>query len=510
MTLFENGVILTMDDAHPTADALLMGEGRILAVGSREELRALGGARAEAFDLEGHTLLPGFVDGHSHLVHTAQSLLMAPLSEVESVEEALEALRAHGRDLAPDEWLMGAGYDPRKVPLTRDALDSLGARPVAVSADSGHMACLNSRALALCGLREDSPDPPNGRLGRDEEGRLNGFLEEEAFTAARAHMPAPDPKRLRRGLQKAQRLYASYGLTTVQEGFLDQAGFDLLRDAACGEALSLDVVAYADARTPPCGAVGFGLGRLRVAGYKLFLDGSPQGRTAWLTRPYLPAEGRAEECGYPAASDDEARAAVRRAAAENVQLLTHCNGDAAIDRLLDAHEAPSRTRNVIVHAQLMRPDQLPRVKTLGLMPSYFVKHVERYGDVHVQNLGLERAGGISPLRSTQALGIPFTLHQDTPVLPPDMLDTLRCAILRLTTSGRALGPQERIGLREALRAATVYGAYQYGEEREKGRLLPGLRADLTLAEGDLTLGPEAWPHGGRILGTWKDGVRIYP
>ena len=101
-----------------------MGEGRILAVGSREELRALGGARAEAFDLEGHTLLPGFVDGHSHLVHTAQSLLMAPLSEVESVEEALEALRAHGRDLAPDEWLMGAGYDPRKVPLTRDALDS--------------------------------------------------------------------------------------------------------------------------------------------------------------------------------------------------------------------------------------------------------------------------------------------------------------------------------------------------------------------------------------------------
>ena len=510
LTLFENGTVLTMDESNPVAEALLIRDGRVALAGKRKELMELcGGERPRAFDMGGGTLLPGFIDGHGHIVHTAQSLLFAPLGEARTADDVVNALNrhAHERAVPPGEWVIGTGYDPRAVRLNRRTLDRASGHPVLVTAASGHAGCMNSRALEMCQITKDTPDPPTGRIGRDESGEPNGYLEEGAFEMARAHVPPPSMARLREGLAAAQRLYASHGVTTAQEGLLDAAGFALLKEADESDRLFLDVAAYADIRNPPPGAVGLRGKRLRVLGYKLFLDGSPQGRTAWLSEPYLPVEKG--ERGYPAATQAQARAAVRRAAREGVQLLTHCNGDAAIDRLLDVHQEKSRTRNVIVHAQLMRRDQLPRVKALGLMPSCFVAHVDVYGDTHIENLGLERASRISPLKSTCDMGIPFTLHQDSPVMPPNMLHTLYCAMARYTRGGALLGADERIGLHEALKAVTVYGAYQHFEENEKGALRPGMRADLVLAEGDIRACPPEELANRRVKGTWKDGGRVF-
>ncbi len=519
--LFANGTILTMNDEQLQTEAVLVKDGLIEATGSLPELRALcGREKAQEIDLEHHTLLPAFVDGHSHILHCAQGLLFAQLSETRTFQEMLDALRTYidQNRVAPGEWVIGTGYDPErlaeKAHPTRALLDELKDWPVLVTADSGHMGCLNGFALRLAGINASTPDPEGGKIGHGPDGEANGYLEEAAFTAVQRFIPPVTPQRLMEGLERAQRLYASYGVATAQEGLLHPEDYAFLKEADETGRLRVDVIGYADihqrerfAHVQP----NWGLrpGRFRVGGYKMFLDGSPQGRTAWLTKPYLPVEGQDPAYrGYPMMSLEEARHYVQIAADEKQQLLTHCNGDAAIDQLLDAHTLPCVTRNVIVHAQTMRADQLARAKTLGLMPSFFVAHVQRYGDQHIRNLGMERAAFISPVGSAERLGLRYTLHQDTPVMHPDMAGTVSCAMRRVTEAGVLLGPQERGDLIADLRGVTTYCAYQYFEEASKGAIKPGMRADLAVMEGDwLNMPPEQIAHS-RAVATYKDGVEL--
>ncbi len=522
-TIFTNGTILTMNPAEPTAEALLERDGVIEALGGLAELRGLcGGEACREENLDGNTLLPAFIDGHSHILQFARTLHYAQLGEARSFEEIVKCLEDFIRDrrVPVGAWVIGMGYDPDRLeerahPL-RQVLDRVADHPVIVTADSGHMGCMNTKALALAGVTARTEAPEGGRIGHGADGEPDGYLEENAFSQYSRVIPAPTEEQFWQGLARAQEIYASYGVTMAQEGLMHPEDYRVLRSADEEGRLTLNLVGYADIRERdrfPHAEPGWGLrsgGRFRVGGYKLFLDGSPQGRTAWLTRPYLPKAGQpADYLGYPVMSGEQARRYVELAAADGQQLLTHCNGDAAIDQLLDAHAKPCQTRNVIIHAQLMRRDQLPRVKALGLMPSYFVAHVERYGDAHLRNLGAERAGLISPIHSTAALGIPYTLHQDTPVMPPDMLRTLYCAMCRVTGEGKPLGPEERATLSEALRGATVYGAYQYFEENRRGMLKPGMRADLTVAEGRLVSDPRESFRDKRILATYRDGEKIF-
>ena len=291
--------------------------------------------------------------------------------------------------------------------------------------------------------------------------------------------------------------------------------FEALRAAAGSGTLRLDVVGYADIRDH-----AFLVERhpelftyhnhFRLGGYKLFLDGSPQGRTAWVTEPYEQAEGQpANYCGYPIYDNDQVRTYVEKAEREGRQLLTHCNGDAAIDQLLNAFDRPTANRDVVIHAQLMRKDQLARVKALGLMPSYFAAHTWYWGDAHLKNFGPRRAGLISPLASTAAMGIPFTLHQDTPVLLPDMLETVWCAVRRVTKHGVQLAWSEAVSPETALEALTLGGAYQYFEEGSKGTLSPGKRADLVILEKDPTAVPVDEIKNIAVLATVKDGETAY-
>ena len=519
--LFVNGTILTMDGSQLQTEAVLVKDERIEATGSLRELRDLcEGENAQKIDLARHTLIPAFVDGHSHILHCAQGLLFAQLSEARTFLEILDALRTYieQNHVAPGEWVIGTGYDPErlaeKAHPTRALLDELKDWPVLVTADSGHMGCLNGFALRLAGINAAMLDPEGGRIGREANGEPNGYLEEAAFTAVQRFIPPVTPQRLMEGLDRAQRLYASYGVATAQEGLLHPEDYAILKAADEAGRLRLDVIGYADIRQRKGFAYnqpnwGLRPGRFRIGGYKMFLDGSPQGRTAWLTKPYLPMVGQdADYRGYPMMSLEEARHYVQIAADEKQQLLTHCNGDAAIDQLLDAHTVPCATRNVIVHAQTMRADQLARAKTLGLMPSFFVAHVQRYGDQHIRNLGMERAAFISPVGSAERLGLRYTLHQDTPVMPPDMAGTVSCAMRRVTEAGVELGPQERVDLIAALRGVTTYGAYQYFEEASKGAIKPGMRADLAVMEGDwLNMTPEQIAHS-RAVATYKDGVEL--
>ncbi|MEG2037915.1 MAG: amidohydrolase family protein, partial [Ruthenibacterium sp.] len=223
-----------------------------------------------------------------------------------------------------------------------------------------------------------------------------------------------------------------------------------------------------------------------------------------------------ESCGYGTMADEELLAAVRRAAAEDFQLLAHCNGDAAAEQYLNAVEtvaaenAALRTQKpVMIHAQLLAKNQLARVAALGMIPSFFVAHVLHWGDIHIQNFGLARASAISPAHSALENGIRFTFHQDAPVIEPDMLETVQCAVLRQTRTGVTLGEGERFSVLEALRAVSCNAAYQYSEEDEKGSLRAGKRADFViLSENPLAVSPEKIAEIS-VLATIKDGVCVF-
>ena len=282
--------------------------------------------------------------------------------------------------------------------------------------------------------------------------------------------------------------------------------------------LSLDVRCYADLKREGALLVqarrDMPAGRLQMGGYKIFLDGSPQGKTAWMSSPY---EGATDGyAGYPIYSDEEVRRFMKLALDAPAQLLVHCNGDAAAQQMIDAYarakeERPRAAdiRPVMIHAQLLRRDQLHRLGELGIIASFFVAHTHRWGDVHQQNFGKQRADAISPANSAQHAGVVYTFHQDTPVLPPDMLYTTWCACNRITSNGVRLDQSERVTPLQALRAITISAAYQYFEEDVRGSIRPTKVADFVVLSRNPLKVPREEIADIRVVSTIKEDRVLY-
>ena len=491
-TLYFGGPIVTLEEPR-YAQALVERGGRIAYVGDREEAERLAGPGASRVDLEGRALLPAFVDPHSHLLACAYARLQVPLGECAGWGEIADRLSRHvqERGVQPGEWVKGTGYDQNALAEgaapDRFCLDrACPNNPVVIQHASGHAGVFNTLALERLGAL-------NGDCGleRDGQGELTGRGEENPFLDLLGRIPMEGLEDVLRAFQGAQEEYASHGITTAQEGLLQPVMAPVYQEILRRGLLYLDVNAY----VPPADydrlrgqfaqGVSASPGTFQVAGMKIFLDGSPQGGTAWVREPY--AGGG---CGTSTMTDGQVLSAFRQALDRDAQLLAHCNGDRAAEQYLTLLAQAEREagkklcRPVMIHAQLLGLDQLERVKALGVIPSFFVAHVYHWGEIHVKNFGLDRAGRISPAGSALAWGIPFTFHQDSPVIPPDMLETIWCACVRRTKTGRVLGAEERIPVEAALRAVTQTAALQYGLERELGTLRPGKRADFVLLSGD--------------------------
>ena len=491
-TLYFGGPIVTLEEPQ-YAQALVERGGRIAYVGDREEAERLAGPGARRVDLEGRALLPAFVDPHSHLLACAYARLQVPLGECAGWGEIADRLSRHvqERGVQPGEWVKGTGYDQNALAEgaapDRFCLDrACPNNPVVIQHASGHAGVFNTLALERLGAL-------NGDCGleRDGQGELTGRGEENPFLDLLGRIPMEGLEDVLRAFQGAQEEYASHGIATAQEGLLQPVMAPVYQEILRRGLLYLDVNAY----VPPAdydrlrGQFAQGVsdspGIFQVAGMKIFLDGSPQGGTAWVREPY--AGGG---CGTSTMTDGQVLSAFRQALDRDAQLLAHCNGDRAAEQYLTLLAQAEREagkklcRPVMIHAQLLGLDQLERVKALGVIPSFFVAHVYHWGEIHVKNFGLDRAGRISPAGSALAWGIPFTFHQDSPVIPPDMLETIWCACVRKTKTGRVLGAEERIPVEAALRAVTQTAALQYGLERELGTLRPGKRADFVLLSGD--------------------------
>lgn len=533
-TVYVNGDIITVNDKQPSAEAVAVRDGTILAVGSRSVVESAAGDNVRFRDLEGRALLPGFIDSHGHITYVNQLQLSAnlaspPVGTAKTIADVIALLRAHQQKFPEAPWIIGFGYDDSLLAEnrhpTRDDLDKVSTElPVAITHVSGHLMACNSRCLELAGITAATGDPAGGVIRRRAGTREpDGVLEETAMYTLMGVMPTLDRAEQVALMAGTQRYYASYGITTVQDGAVTADGLAMLQAAADGGKLYLDVVSYPHQsmslegvkQYPPSPTYR---SHYRIGGIKVHLDGSPQGKTAWLTRPYLhPPHGQPDDyVGYPTLTDEQLQAFVDYAFENDIQLLAHANGDAAADQMIKAVAAANRKfgrgdrRPVMIHAQTVREDQIDRMLEEGIVPSYFASHTFFWGDWHRDSVfGEERAARISPLRSSADKGLRYTIHNDTPVVPPDMLRLLWAAVNRVTRSGQVLGEAQRATVMEGIRALTLDGAYQYFEEASKGSIEPGKRADFVILDRNpLKVDPMEIVDIA-VLETIKDGDTVF-
>lgn len=522
--IYYNGDILTLEDSLYTP-AILFSDGKIKKTGTFEEVKAYANKDATLIDLSGKTLMPSFIDAHSHFSGYANSLLQVSLEEAISFDEIKEKIQdfIHKNNIKPGVWILANKYDHNnlieKSHPNKALLDEASPQnPCVIQHQSGHMGVFNSLALQELNITSETKDIEGGLIGK-ENGQPNGYLEENAYVDYIKKVPMTDMKDFFQALVTAQQNYASYGITTVQEGFIIKELAGVLTFLKDNQMMKLDLIGYVDLKHSDeilpilSDCIKQYKNHIKVGGYKTFLDGSPQGRTAWMETPY---KGSEDYVGYPIYQDEDLLHDISKAMNDHMQLLCHCNGDAACAQYLHQYENArllnsdsNDMRPVMIHAQLLRPDQLSDVKRLGIIPSFFVAHVHYWGDIHIKNFGLPRAKTISCAASAQKKGIIYTFHQDSPVIEPNMLETIWCAVNRITKEGVTLGCEERITVLEAIKAVTINAAYQYFEENIKGTLTEGKNADyIILSDNPLKVDSQKIKDI-QVLETFKDGVQIY-
>ncbi len=522
-TLIYGGKIITMEKPL-YADSVIVENGMITAVGNEKELSQKF-APEERKDLFGAVMMPAFIDSHSHFTQTAYALLQADLNGAASEKEIAAKISdfIRKKNINKGEWIIARSYDhnlfPSKKNPSLSQLDKIAPEnPLVIQHKSGHMGLFNSLALEALGVTENTEEPQGGKIEK-ADGRLTGYMEENAFFEYLKKVPQPSDRSIKQALFDAQKKYASYGITTVQDGMAVKEMLPLYGSLVNESSLFVDLVAYFDTMAfelmknkYPDTVMNY-KNRFKTGGIKIFLDGSPQGGTAWMKTPYADSK---QHYGTPVMSNDEVFYAMKTAAENDVQIIAHCNGDAACEQFLNCLEKAERQypglkdlRPVIIHAQFITEDQVQRAARLGAVLSFFSAHVYHWGDVHVENFGFERASVLSPAVWAKKYSVPFTMHQDAPVIEPDMMETLWCAANRVTKSGRLLGKDQRIRVLDALKALTVNAAYQYFEGDLKGSIRPGKTADLVVLSADpLAAAPEDLRKI-KVLKTIKNGSIIY-
>jgi predicted amidohydrolase YtcJ len=536
-TIYTGGPILTINDAKPMAEAVAVKDGRILAVGDLVEVSAYAGEGTKRFDLTGRTMLPGFIDSHGHVVfgglQALSANLLAPpdgeVTDIASLQATLKQWMADNADAVEKmNVVVGFGYDNAQLAElrhpTREDLDAVTTDyPVIIVHQSGHLGVANSKALEAAGVDENTEDPPGGVYQRDASGAPNGVLEEYAFFPVLVKSLAGlGAEGLVTFTRSGSKLWASFGYTTAQDGRSSVGIVEAIRQVGAAGELPIDVVAFPDVLEAR-DYIGENISqdytdRVRVGGCKLTIDGSPQGFTALRDRPYYAPVGDYPPgyAGYAAITGEQVQDAVDWCTKNGIQIIVHANGEGASDMLIAAiGEAKKKypdaeTRPVLIHGQFLREDQVESYKQLGVFPSLFPMHTFYWGDWHRDHtVGPINGENISPTGWLVQREMMFGTHHDAPVAFPDSMRVLDATVTRRTRSGDILGPHQRVDVMTALKAMTIWPAWQHFEEDRKGTIEVGKIADFVILSEDPTaINPEALDQID-VLVTIKDDMVVY-
>ncbi len=515
--VFVHGEVLTMDANNRIVEAVSVKDGVIEAVGSDEEITRLVTGETIVTDLDGRTLMPGFIDAHGHFPGSALSRIHAdlnspPIGKLNTMAELLSALKAQAAKTPAGDWVAGMGYDDtllaEKRHPTREELDQVSSEhPVVAVHVSGHMVVANSAALAIVGVDASSKDPEGGVIGRRPNSQVpNGLLQETAQWDVVKHVFDIGIADSYRMIKMASQEYAAQGVTTAQSGGVNEG---LMKGVSLF--IKLGVIPMRIVLFPSDMEFGatllngeykpedYATDRLTMGPVKLVADGSIQGYTGYLSQPYfVPYHGDASYRGYPSILRDPLFERVKQLHQAGYQMAIHANGDQSIEDVLDAFEAAQNLhpvedpRLILIHSQMARQDQIKRMKDLGVTPSFFSAHTYYWGDRHRDIfMGPERAANMSPARWAQDSNLRYSTHLDTPVTPMDPLQSVWSTVFRITSSGEVLGEHQRVGVMEALRSVTIDAAWQVFEDKNRGSLEPGKLADMIILSGSPLVNPMA-------------------
>lgn len=530
---FINAKVLTMNETNAIEQAVLIEHERIVAVGSNEDIQALIDDNTLIHDLDGRTLMPGFVDAHGHFPGSGLGAIAAdvsspPVGTINTLEQLQQRLREHASNTPKGDWVIGFGYDDTllkgKQHPTRQQLDAVSTEhPVYILHVSGHMGVANSLALQTMGYDKHTENPEGGVIVKDAAGELTGLLEEtahEPFVKASLDMSLVNFYTL---LTTAVDEYASMGVTTAQSGGVDMTTLKALSSAQrlglipfrlelwpfddqMGDAIRANEIDLAD----------YNSDRIRTQTIKIVADGSIQGFTGYLTHPYhTPFRDDEDYRGYPLMPRDKLVEKVLDYQSKGYQLAIHGNGDAAIDDIIYAFDQAQQKhpiedpRLILIHSQMARDDQLAEMKRLGITPSFFSAHTYYWGDRHRDIfMGPERAMRMSPTRSAKDIGLRYSVHLDTPVVPMTPMLMVWSTANRMSSNGQVIGREQKVPVMDALRAVTIDAAWQVFRDDELGSIETGKLADVIVVDGDLL----ANPMGIRDLSvqqTFVGGVSIF-
>ena len=540
-TLYFGGDIITMQGDEPSyVEAVIERQGKIVYLGKKANAdiyiadKKFAGDTLKV-DLAGTTMLPGFIDPHGHFMSSIMmvnqvNIAAPPVGNATNIPQIISKLQAYQQqhNVSEGGWLVGWGYDQDLIDeqrhITKVDLDaSFPNHKVMLIHVSMHGAVLNSAALKWANLDENSITPAGGIIARMPNSRAPaGLVMEMAYIPVFENLPQPSEEEMLILMADAQQQYTSQGYTHAVEGFTHTKHLDFLQKAAELGKNVIDIAAL-PAFTEidqwfdnPKYQFGVYNNKFKIHAAKITLDGSPQGKTAFVSNPYLTGGPGGEENwhGEPSLTQTQLDAITEKLFTANIPMQIHANGDAAIDMMIKTIEkagitARDNRRTVIVHSQFQRPDHLEKYVELGLTPSYFTLHTYFWGDVHVKNIGPAAAAFISPMKAAKEAGLITANHSDFNVTPLNPFFIMWSAMARESRSGVVIGPAQRVDGYTALQSLTTGPAYQFFEEDRKGMIKVGLLADFVIVKNNPLKQNVENIRDNQVLSTIKEGEVVY-
>ncbi len=527
-----NGKIITVDEDDSIVEAVAIKGKRFLAVGSTEEIKGLAGDKTEVIDIKGKTVLPGIIDTHTHPSHAGARILEINCRQphVKSVKDILSIVSEKARELGPGKWVRGANFNDSKLEenrhITRWELDEASPEnPVFIASDTGHQSLVNSMALELAGVTRETPDPPGGEIERDENGEATGLLYETASSLVSRIIPPYTVEEIKEAFREVLDQFSEWGITTTH----DASGYDLgirayqqllaegVRQVRFNLMVSVrprhpEGADLLESMTSMGIESGFGSDWLKVISLKIMGDGSGAGGTAGV---YEPQHRGTKGLGLMMTDPKDIERMVMKAHESGLRCSIHSIGDRGIDIALDCIEKAQKAKPVpdmrhrLEHNSLCTPKQLKRIKELGVTPSSSIGYMYGIGDQYYENFGPERSRWLHPHKTMKKMGIIAGGNNDCPVTFYSPFVQMYAAVTRKTSAGQVVGPEEAIGIMDAIRVYTWNGAYLGKDEDRLGSIEPGKLADLIVIDKDITSVPPEELLETKVLMTIVDGKTVY-